>query len=676
LSTTLVDNFYDPITVVTGSVRQPRNGIQGAGAVYVEKYKFPTMKVSTNAGMFEYPNASLSSYTKLTPADIPQIGDNFGTDVSINGKGTLIAIGACSGCVYKNYFGFSAGFGKVYVFSSDGSTYTHRAILTTLDKAAGDQFGSSVAIASSANVLVGCSPQAKVNNINTAGACYVFTSSSSNIGSWTQTAKITEPTPGIGNQFGGNNGGVAISGDGRIIVVGAPFSSASGANRPGALYVFRASSTSYTSWSIGKLLRQQTPYTNSMFGYMVTMTNDGTTIAAGAPYDSIGNVVKGSVDVFYTATPLAGSTPNFAWYQKITHSGSSQDQFGSGLALSADGNTLSIGAPGKESVYTYTYNDYDPVSKYTFQGADGALYANNPQSGSQFGYNVKMDSKGFSLFVSAPKDYSQANANFFSPLLPNNPPIRSGALYSFSSGIQPSSISTTSTTSSKSNDSSNAGAIIGGIFGPLFVILIINVCYFMFFDKKKTSEEDQQVVSSVPTAPPPPALQLRTIVPSQEQTAEAAPMQYGIPPQTTRTYGQPNPSSEQPMQQMPYGMQQPQYGLPQQIGYYVVSPTTGQQTMVMMPVMQTGGGGQMMIAEGQQQLQQPPMGYMQQQQTYVQQQPYINAQQQQQGYYQPQQYSNAISQDPQEPATPAMMPPPSQQQQQQQQQQHQQQQQQ
>jgi hypothetical protein len=651
LSTTLGDTFYDPITIVSGAVTQPRGGVLGAGACYIIQYTFPTNRTPLYGGGFEYPLPSLASSSKLVPDQAPSIGDNFGTDVSINGKGTLIAVGACSGCVKNIYpgFSFSAGTGKVFIFSITSSkSYVQRAVIVPQDALNGDQFGSSVALASSANVLVACSPQARIgNSYVTAGACYVFTSSSSNLGAWTQVAKLVEPTStstNSGNYFGGNCGGAAISGDGKVIVIGAPKSTAGLSNgRVGALYLFRAGNSAFTLWSTGIRLRQQTPYANSQFGYMVTMTNDATTIASGAPYDFIGGVQKGSVEVFYTSSPSSGSytTSSWVWYQKLSYSGSSQDAFGTGLALSADGNTLSIGAPGKESVYTYTYNDYDSLSKYTFQGADGALYPNNPQGGSQFGFNVKMDSKGFSLFVSAQTDFSQPNSTYFPPLSNNNQPIRSGSLYSFSSGIQPAIISTGSTTSSSSSNQ-NTGAIIGGIFGPLFAIILFNVFYYMFCDKKPSApgaQESQEVQAEVnPSAPPPPELKLRTIMPNEAQNGDMNVQQlYGIPPPQPMAYGgigiPPNPYAQQAAQQQmqygqygmqqpqmqmqpQYGMQQPQmqYGMPQQVGYFVTSPS-GQQQMVMMPVVQMEPGGQqvMMMEPGGQVVQVQPSSAPQQQ---------------------------------------------------------------
>lgn len=616
LSTTLGNNYYDPITVVTGAVTQPRGGIEGAGACYIVQYTFPKVKIPVYSGGFEYPSPSLSYSSKLVPDQPSAVADNFGTDVSINGKGTLIAVGACSGCVKNTYSNFVPGKGKVFIFSiTSSNTYSQRAIIVPNDAMLGDQFGSSVALASSANVLVACSPQANTGSSVT-GACYVYTSSSSNPSGWTQVGKLIEPKTtstitNAGNQFGGNCGGAAISGDGKVIVIGAPRSTVGVNNgaRVGALYVFRAGNSAFTLWSTGFRLRQQTSFGNSLFGYMVTMTNDGTTIAVGAPQDSIGGVQKGSVEVFYTASPNSGSytSSSWIWYQKITFSGSSQDGFGTGLALSSDGNTLSIGAPGKESVYTYTYNDNDPSSKYTFQGSDGALYPSNPQGGSQFGFNVKMDSRGFSLFVSAQTDFSQANSTYFPPLASNNQPIRSGALYSFSSGVYSASISGSTTSSSSSNSSQDTGAIVGGIFGPLFAIILFNVFYYMFCDKKasapaaQAAEEAQVQVN--PSAPPPPELMLRTISPPNQSQVGDANFQYGIPPQPM-VYGgmQPNPYAQPQMQYGQYGMQ-PQYGIPQQVGYFVTSPT-GQQQMVMMPVvMEQGGGGgggmMMMSPEGQ-----------------------------------------------------------------------------
>jgi hypothetical protein len=61
-------------------------------------------------------------------------------------------------------------------------------------------------------------------------------------------------------------------------------------------------------------------------------------------------------------------------------------------------------------------------------------------------------------------------------------------------------------------------------------------------------------------------------------------------------------------------MQQPQYGMPQQVGYFVTSPS-GQQQMVMMPVVQMEPGGQqvMMMEPGGQVVQVQPSSAPQQQ---------------------------------------------------------------
>ena len=62
LSTTLGNNYYDPITVVTGAVTQPRGGIEGAGACYIVQYTFPKVKIPVYSGGFEYPSPSLSKH--------------------------------------------------------------------------------------------------------------------------------------------------------------------------------------------------------------------------------------------------------------------------------------------------------------------------------------------------------------------------------------------------------------------------------------------------------------------------------------------------------------------------------------------------------------------------------------------------------------------------------------
>jgi hypothetical protein len=92
---------------------------------------------------------------------------------------------------------------------------------------------------------------------------------------------------------------------------------------------------------------------------------------------------------------------------------SSEDEFGWGLALSSDGRTLAVGAPGEASSAPGINGDQDDDSL----GGSGAVYvftpqadpwpeqayikASNPGSGSSFGRAVALSSDGSTLVVGA-----------------------------------------------------------------------------------------------------------------------------------------------------------------------------------------------------------------------------------------------------------------------------------
>ncbi|EPY00121.1 FG-GAP repeat protein, partial [Magnetospirillum fulvum] len=78
--------------------------------------------------------------------------------------------------------------GALYVFTRSGGTWTQASKLTASDKAAGDNFGSSVSLSSDGNTAVVGASGADPGGISNAGAAYVFTRSG---GTWTQQAKLT-----------------------------------------------------------------------------------------------------------------------------------------------------------------------------------------------------------------------------------------------------------------------------------------------------------------------------------------------------------------------------------------------------------------------------------------------------------------------------------------------------
>jgi hypothetical protein len=163
----------------------------------------PHQNLSTGAAyVFAQSGSTWSQQAELTAPDGAE-GDMFGSSVAISGETVLVGA--------PNH---NSDTGAVYVFAQSGSTWSQQAELTPPGAAAGDEFGSPVAI-SGQTALIG---------EGGSEAVYVFAQSGS---TWSQQAELTAPV--AGDAFGSS---VAI--DGETAVIGAPYTNSD----IGAAYVF------------------------------------------------------------------------------------------------------------------------------------------------------------------------------------------------------------------------------------------------------------------------------------------------------------------------------------------------------------------------------------------------------------------------------------------------------
>jgi hypothetical protein len=160
-------------------------------------------------------------------------------------------------------------------------------------------------------------------------------------------------------------------------------------------------------------------------GNDLALSTDGRTLAVGAGYedssaiylngDQADNSLRDAGAVY-----LFNETPT-GWvqqaYVKASNAGAN-DHFGAAVALSADGNTLAVGAPNESSNATGINGD----SSNNLAGASGAVYlytrsgdvwslqayvkASNTDSGDAFGSAVALSGDGSTLIVGAPEEAS------------------------------------------------------------------------------------------------------------------------------------------------------------------------------------------------------------------------------------------------------------------------------
>lgn len=138
---------------------------------------------------------------------------------------------------------------------------------------------------------------------------------------------------------------VAASQD--IIVVGAPHAGDPGLPQsstndlPGVAYVYQrddkgTADESDDTWTLLQTLESQFPSNDDNFGYGVAVSADGSTIVIGSPFEDIGGTNRGMVQVFTSN----GSTFDFKGHIRPT---GGANEFGRILTLNEDGSVLVVG---------------------------------------------------------------------------------------------------------------------------------------------------------------------------------------------------------------------------------------------------------------------------------------------------------------------------------------------
>lgn len=295
-------------------------------------------------------------------------------------------------------------------------------------------FGNSIALSDDGDTLAVGAPAAATETI-ASGAVYVFARNAN--GNWTRQARLTGLSEDITDEFGV---AVALSADGDTLAVGARGED----GVIGAAYVFRRGGT---TWARQARVTAANADIGDFFGNSIALSDDGDTLAVGAPGDDssfravgLGGAAEsdnsgdnnGAVHVF---TFSDGDWTQQA-YVKASNSGSG-DAFGTSVALSGDGDTLAVGAFGEDSFHDSVSEDGqgedddsgdDNGAAYIFT-RNGAVWeqqayvkASNGETLDQFGISLALSGDGQTLAVGANGEDGSGNL------------VESGAVYVFTQG--------------------------------------------------------------------------------------------------------------------------------------------------------------------------------------------------------------------------------------------------
>ena len=368
---------------------QNDNSIPQAGAVYV------FIRTGTSWTQQAYIKASNTGMAGKGGDDVGD-GDQFGFSLALSGDGNTLAAGAITedgGAqqINGNQSDDSAtSAGAVYVYGRTGSTWAQQVYLKSAHAEAGDLLGFSVGLNFDGNVLAtaafdedgagkGFNPPHDNRSINS-GALYVFARSN---GNWSQQAYIKGSRNETSDGFGF---ATSVSDDGNTIAVGVGDEACltPGVDPPGcaddapplrganiwvgAAYVFVRNGAAWTEQTFIKASNAR-PYNS--FGVRLALSGDGNTLAVSAYLeDNAGRGVRPPmVQQFLLQATLNGwrehrnqaeesgavylyTRSGSAWTAGAYVKGANTDagdEFGSTVALSADGRMMVVGAHQEDS---------------------------------------------------------------------------------------------------------------------------------------------------------------------------------------------------------------------------------------------------------------------------------------------------------------------------------------
>lgn len=305
--------------------------------------------------------------------------DSFGSKVALSASGDTLAVSAVSedgdgtgivhGAVTDNNLRPNSG--AVYVFQRAAGAWTQQAYAKAWNAETGDFLGRSLALSGDGNVLavsstnedsdftgVRTAPFGDNNLATDSGAVYLYTRTGS---TWSQQAHIKGHAAANIQAFGS---GVALSGDGTTLVVGAhnegsdlkgTFTTGpaldTAAHQSGAVYVFTHRAG---SWTQQAFIKASNTAGGDHFGDAVAVSGDGDTLVVGAHWrsgtlsgifagtDFSDDAVADATGAAYVFRRTGGRWSQQAYLKASNNTG--EFQFGTSVAVSADGRTTAVGA--------------------------------------------------------------------------------------------------------------------------------------------------------------------------------------------------------------------------------------------------------------------------------------------------------------------------------------------
>jgi hypothetical protein len=254
--------------------------------------------------------------------------DNFGYSVSLSADGKVLAVGG------QGNANNGIRSGQVRVFGLEGEDWMQ--IGQDIDGEANrDFFGFSVSISDDGTAVASGGDFAGGENKRNAGHVRVFGLDGDH---WTQIGRNIEGE-NANDRFGFS---VSLSFDGKTVAAGAIDNDFNGF-QAGSVRVFGLEGEDWTQ--IGQNMNGEAE--TNFFGRSVSLSNDGTVVAVGAPRNQASGYLAGSVRVFRLVEG------NWAQIGQELDAKAEREMFGLSVSMSADGTIVAAGAPDNVCVCEY-----------------------------------------------------------------------------------------------------------------------------------------------------------------------------------------------------------------------------------------------------------------------------------------------------------------------------------
>jgi hypothetical protein len=356
---------------------------------------------SGHVRVFQFSNYSWSQLGENINGEAAD--DQSGRSVSLSSDGKTVAVGAIAND------GNGSNSGHVRIYNYNGTTWSQLGEDIN-GEAAGDYSGWSVSLSSDGNtVAIG----ANQNDSNGSDSGHVRVYNFTNGTTWTQLGSDIEGEDG--NDQSGYS--VSLSSDGKTVAVGAIENDGNG-NSSGQVRIYNYNGTAWSQ--LGEDINGEAAGDYS--GWSVSLSSDGNTVAIGANQNDSNGSDSGHVRVYnYDGT---------SWSQlgEDIDGEASNDHFGFSVSLSSSGKTLAVGGyyndgNGSDSGHVRIYNYNENVWSQLGSDIDGE--AANDYSGS----SVSLSSDGTTLAIGAYGNdgYStnSGHVRVYSLVKTNNVPVAS-----------------------------------------------------------------------------------------------------------------------------------------------------------------------------------------------------------------------------------------------------------